>query len=229
MLWNAFCTTAPLWEYSWGESVVFPHKRTVMRGFDVFFAVNQNKLLNEHVRYWLLETAWRSCDVAVNNTYGTCAGAWHFGHPRFDEGVSALLQASGRALAEVESTAVTHVFFWFLYIVVRRVAILGVVICHVIILTRTGPHDWKEKNNSIRNIGSDSTYRRPFWMTSSCHKGESKSQKFHNIAVPTEGMTYIGATIAKYRCLLQWRHNGPGCVSNHRRLGCLLKRLFRRR
>ena len=32
-----------------------------------------------------------------------------------------------------------------------------------------------------------------------------------------------------YRSPLQWRHNGRGGVSNHRRLDCLLNRLFRRR
>ena len=30
-------------------------------------------------------------------------------------------------------------------------------------------------------------------------------------------------------CALQWRHNGPDGVSNHRHIECLLNRLFRRR
>ena len=34
---------------------------------------------------------------------------------------------------------------------------------------------------------------------------------------------------ASYLCQLQWRHNKHGGVLNHRRLDCLLNRLFRRR
>ena len=41
---------------------------------------------------------------------------------------------------------------------------------------------------------------------------------------------YIGSKPALYICSpLQWRHNGHDGVSNHRRLDCLLNRLFRRR
>ena len=39
----------------------------------------------------------------------------------------------------------------------------------------------------------------------------------------------IGELVKNLSAQLQWRHNGPGSVSNHQPHNCLLNRLFRRR
>ena len=42
-----------------------PHKGSVMRSFDVFFDVSQNKLLNKQLSCWWSEMPWCSCDITV--------------------------------------------------------------------------------------------------------------------------------------------------------------------
>ena len=42
-------------------------------------------------------------------------------------------------------------------------------------------------------------------------------------------LLYSYSRFRRAECALQWRHNERDGVSNHRRLACLLKRLFRRR
>ena len=71
-------------------------------------------------------------------------------------------------------------------------------------------------------------HRRP---VNSPHKGPVTRKMFpFDDVIMGDYFTGTGYHTARHTvCSLQWRHNGRDSVSNHRRLHCLLNRLFRRR
>ena len=120
---NAFCIAGPLW---WKPRVThgFRSQRQVLRGFDVFSVVSQNKLLNKQANCLWFETPGRRCNVtAMLSEYDEKPIVWETTHLNYS-GCQCLMTVARYTIEPLlarcsfspkYSQKMPHIFIWNIF------------------------------------------------------------------------------------------------------------------